>query len=91
MDEDEDADLTRDDDAEDDDYTDGDDSAWPRPETSAAPSTTSTTTTSTTTTTTVGCSDLAVQVLEVGRAAQIRLNSDYLQIGKIIKNVVMFI
>ncbi|CAG4951057.1 unnamed protein product [Parnassius apollo] len=53
MDEDEDADLSRDDDAEDDDYTDSDDSAWPRPETSSAPSTTSTTTTTTTTSTTV--------------------------------------
>ncbi|XP_049875348.1 amyloid-beta-like protein isoform X3 [Pectinophora gossypiella] len=51
MDEDEDADLSRDDDAEDDDYTDTDDSAWPRPETSAAPSTTTSSTTTTTTTT----------------------------------------
>ncbi|XP_063828637.1 amyloid-beta-like protein [Ostrinia nubilalis] len=50
MDEDEDADLSRDDDAEDDDYTDADDSAWPRPESSAAPSTTTTSTTTTTTT-----------------------------------------
>lgn len=51
MDEDEDAELIRDDDAEDDDYTDSDDSAWPRPESSAAPSTTTTSTTTTTTTT----------------------------------------
>lgn len=52
MDEDEDADLSRDDDAEDDDYTDGDDvGAWPRPETSSPPSTTTTSTTTTTTTT----------------------------------------
>ncbi|XP_050677428.1 amyloid-beta-like protein isoform X3 [Leptidea sinapis] len=58
MDEDEDVDLTRDDDAEDDDYTDADDSAWPRPESSSAPSTTpSTTTTSTTTTVSTATSD----------------------------------
>ncbi|CAG9788336.1 unnamed protein product [Diatraea saccharalis] len=51
MDEDEDAELSRDDDAEDDDYTDSDDNAWPRPESSAAPSPPTTSTTTTTTTT----------------------------------------
>lgn len=53
MDEEEDADLSRDDDAEDDDYTDADESAWPRLESSPVPSTTTTSTTTASTTTTV--------------------------------------